>query len=124
MTSEQIIQLISLARKHPSHFLATVDGQKPVVRSMWLAHCDNDGTIWYACARNSKKVVDIQQNPHVGIAFYAPDKDIRVQGIAEIIDDPVCKNDLWQPTWNIYFTSSDDPEYILLKITPVSLQVN
>lgn len=124
MTNEQITQLISLARQFPVHYLATVNGQSPVVRSMWLARCDDDGTIWYASARNTEKVNDIRQNPLVGIAMYAPDKDIRVQGKAEIIDDPETKNALWQPSWTMYFASNSDPEYLLIKITPSSMQVN
>lgn len=123
MTNEQTVQLVALARQYPVHFLATINGQSPVIRSMWLARCEDDGTIWYASARNSKKVTEIRQNPQVGIAMYAPDKDIRVQGKAEIIDDPETKNALWQPSWITYFASNSDPEYLLIKVTPASLQV-
>jgi len=123
MDKTTLAQVTAYLREHPSTFLATVAGQEPWVRAMWVARIDDDGTLWYATGLHSNKVMQIRQNPHISVAGGEGQHGIRLFGIAEIVIDPALKAALWEDTWTAYFAGKDDPNLALLKITPTRLEV-
>ena len=123
MDQTTLAQVTMYLREHPSTFLATVAGQEPWVRAMWVARIDDDGTLWYATELHSNKVMQIRQNPCVSVAGGEGQHGFRLFGIAEVVTDPAQKASLWQESWTTYFTGADDPNLALLKITPSRVEV-
>ncbi len=113
---------IEFLKEHRNSVLSTVNGDEPSSRIMYIAQIDDDGTIWYASGKSSSKMSHISANPKVCVAVSTNNKDLRVFGNAEIIDDPVVKSNLWQPTWTTYFKGADDPEFSIIKVTPYRVE--
>lgn len=119
MTNEARKEAIEFARKYPNSHVATVENNKPYVRVMQCVRLDDDLTVWYATSATSNKVRQIKANPHVCAVFYSEAKYVRVMGKAEIITDPATKADLWEDEWSRWWPKGkDDPDYVLIKITP------
>lgn len=118
MDQTTLAQVTTYLREHPSTFLATVAGQEPWVRAMWVARIDDDGTLWYATGLHSNKVMQIRQNPRVSVAGGEGQHGVRLFGTAEVVTNPAQKAALWQEFWTTYFTGADDPNLALLKIIP------
>ncbi len=123
MGISSIDQAVAFLQANRSTFLATVLGQEPWVRAMWLAQIDDDGTIWYATGADSNKVMQIRQNAHVSVAAGEGQHGVRLFGTAEIVTDSAIIAALWQESWTGYFTGKDDPNLLLLKIRPTRVEV-
>lgn len=76
--------------------------------------------VWFATARNSLKVKEIEKNQNVIINYKDPFKreKIIVLGTAEIVDDMTIKQDLWRDPWLMFFPNGvESKSLILLKVT-------
>jgi general stress protein 26 len=105
-------------------FLATVDGQQPVVRS--ISPILGPGlTIWVATFASSRKVKQIRKNPRVALQFTSqPDGDrlVLVLGRARIVRDMAEKKRAWKLAgydMSQYWPEGPGAEeYCLLRIVP------
>ena len=85
MTKAEILDLI---KANPTSFMATVEGNKPHVRGIGIYDADENGIIIQTWS-----IKDIHQqivnNPEVELCFndFKAGIQVRVSGIAEIIDD-------------------------------------
>jgi general stress protein 26 len=105
--------------------LVTIDSTgQPQVRTMNPFPLKNDMVIWFATARNSRKVSDIRKNPKVSVYFAdhtAARGYVSINGTAIIIDDKELllrmKREYWEsiPNWQ--------DRFVLIKITPKNLDV-
>jgi general stress protein 26 len=116
------VEASEFLKAHRNSVLSTVDGDEPSSRVMYIAQIDDDGTIWYASGKSSAKMSHITANPKVCVAVSTGAKSLRLFGNAEIIDDPVVKSNLWQPTWITYFKDANDPEFSIIKVTPYRVE--
>lgn len=123
MAVENLEKAVAYLRAHPSTFLATVAGDEPWVRAMWVAKVEDDGTVWYATGIQSKKVGQIRANARVSIAGGEGRTGARLFGTAEIVTDAAVKAALWDDSWKPYFNGKDDPNLALIKITPQRVEV-
>jgi general stress protein 26 len=124
MDTARIQQAVKFLRAHPITHLATAAENVPTVRVMSVATVEGDGTIWYASYTTSEKVRQIQQQPQVAISAYEDGTTLELTGRAEIIDDAEQKRKLWSDSWMTYFPNGkEDPEYVLIKITPEAITV-
>ena len=96
--------------------LATVDGDIPEMRVMFVADSDDDFTIWFATGKSSRKVKQIDSNPNVCIVVKSDSESVRIFGKAENVFDDTVKAEKWQDDWSQYFKGKDDPEYSLIKV--------
>jgi general stress protein 26 len=124
MQKNQLQDAVVFLRKHPSTYLATVQDSKPWVRAMQIASVDDDGTIWYATGLSTNKVGQIRENPQVCISIYEAGTSLRIFGVAEIITASELKDKFWQESWSTFFTSRDDPEYVLIRVLPQTLELH
>lgn len=86
-------------------------------RPMALADVGTDGNIVLVTGRNSAKVDEIAQDPHVNVTMQSSMKFISISGTASINDDRAKIHQLWQESWRIWFPGGkDDPEIVLLQI--------
>jgi general stress protein 26 len=85
---------------------------------------------WFVTARDTDKVLELTEDPHVNLGFY---KDrtrefVSVSGTAVLTDDRDLIRRLWAPDWKMWFEdqggafdgSADDPRLLLIGVTAVS----
>ncbi|MCL2343027.1 MAG: pyridoxamine 5'-phosphate oxidase family protein [Firmicutes bacterium] len=90
MTKEQVFELMN---KNPSFHLATIDGNFPRVRGMFLYRADRDGVIFHTGAyKDLYRQVLACQNAE--LCFNGQNMQIRVSGCLEIVDDNALKDEI------------------------------
>jgi general stress protein 26 len=111
---EQILEVMS--GPHPAA-VATIDGKLPAVRFMVLAGFP-DMTLVGATMKSSKKVGQIRKNPDTAISIWSgkefsdPYVEIRAKG--KIHEDIPTKKKYWNPMFEQYFKSVDNPDFVVL----------
>ncbi|HEU68247.1 MAG TPA: general stress protein [Candidatus Acetothermia bacterium] len=90
----------------------------PRMRPMTTIAYEEDGTIWFATSKSSRKVEEIQHNPRTTACFLTPEGGAHAQvfGTAEIVEDPDLKKELWDEDWSEYWEGPEDPDYVLLSL--------
>ena len=84
---------------------------------------DDDFMVYIATNTSSRKRVEIQKDPRVGLYYCRPPDffGMSLVGDVEIIDDPAIKQAVWAEGWERYFPTTgrpDDPDYTLLRLFP------
>lgn len=118
---EKVIELFS---NHKIGTLATIRDHKPYSRFMMFY---NDGlTLFTATNQHAHKAEDIAANPHVHILL-GHDRDSRhehyveIEAAAEIEDSKELKEKFWNDHLKHWITAPDDPEYLLLRLSPKTI---
>lgn len=92
MTGQEIIELI---HRNPAFHLATVEGDQPRVRGMFLYKADASGIVFHSGTMKDvyRQVVN---NPKVELCFndFQNNIQVRVSGILEIVDDNTLKDEI------------------------------
>lgn len=89
------VEVFEFLRSHPVFQLATVDGDKPRVRTMSLFRADDKGILFHT--RTTKDVFkQLTANPNVELCFARaqPAAEIRVSGTVERVKDERVQKDL------------------------------
>jgi general stress protein 26 len=117
---KRILKILHATKSHT--YFATVDGNKPVIRSV-SPIVENDLSIWIATFGNSRKVWQIKKNPNVCLEFVSqPDgsKCAIVHGRAQIVKNLAQKKRVWKIApydMSGYFPAGpSSKDYCLLKI--------
>jgi general stress protein 26 len=107
--------------------LATVteDG-KPWVRYVILS-ADKNLTLWGATFASFRKVAQIRKKPEVHLVTGAKDLEtaesyLQIQARAEILTDAESKKAMWNDYLKNIFSGPDDPNYVVIKITPYRIE--
>ena len=106
--------------------MATVQQGKPFSRYMTFF---NEGfTLYTATSKKTDKVEELEQNPntHILIGYEGEgfgDEYLEIMGTATISDEESVKEKVWNEQMKPYFTGPDDPELVILKITPDSMRL-
>jgi general stress protein 26 len=82
--------------------------------------------LWFVTSRDSEKLIEIGEDPHVNLAYY---KDrtrewVSISGTARIVDDREKVRELYQPDWRAWFGDAggpkdgtpDDPRMVLIGV--------
>ncbi len=90
----------------------------PHSRPMTLLGYEEEGVLWFATSRSSRKVAEIDRDPKVTVCFLALEGGAHAQafGQAEILEDPELKAELWMEDWGEYWEGPEDPDYVLLVV--------
>jgi general stress protein 26 len=119
---EKILQILKQAASHA--FLATCDGDQPVVRSI-SPIVEDDFSIWVTTSTGANKVRQIRKNPKVCCLFAVQptgENSAAVYGRAQIVTDLGTKKRIWSlASFDLlqYIPGGpESPEYGLLKIVP------
>ncbi|MGF7049006.1 general stress protein 26 [Paenibacillus sp. DS2015] len=99
---------------------ATIEGNKPKQRYMVLF---NEGlSLHLATNRQTHKVEELEENPHVSLLVgyeIGGSKDvIEIEGTCAICKDEGIREKVWNPDLEKWFTGRNDPNYVVLNITP------
>lgn len=63
-----------------TYYLATVEGDQPRVRGMFLFHADENGIIFHT-ASTKDVYAQIKKNPKAELCFFGDNAQIRVTGV-------------------------------------------
>ena len=88
-------------------------------RPMWTQGDAFDGSLWFFTSDEAPKVDELEANPHVGLSYAAPDKDlyISVTGRAQLVHDRAKAEELWNVFAEAWFPGGvDDPHLALLRV--------
>lgn len=122
MSALRIADAVAFLRAHKIVHLATAAENVPTVRVMSVAAIDEDGTIWLASLANTEKVRHIAAQPRVALSAYADGTTLELTGTARLFADTETKRRLWHESWQPYFPNGhDDPDYVLIAITPTAI---
>ncbi|WP_379971009.1 pyridoxamine 5'-phosphate oxidase family protein [Ectobacillus sp. sgz5001026] len=104
--------------------LATIRDNKPHSSFMMLFH--EDVTLYVAADRQSKKVTDIKKNNHVHVLVGSTNNSwnepfVEIEGTASLEDNETLKHKFWNDALHHWLQGPDDPNYVLVKITPVHI---
>lgn len=121
MTKEEVIDLI---RDAGFGFLATAEGNQPRVRPM-MPYLTEEGELLLALLPRSRTISQVKQNPLVEICFV--DRKMwycRVAGKASLSENKDKKETIWNniPMLRQYFSSPQDPNFVLLEVEMTSLE--
>lgn len=106
--------------------MATVQQGKPHSRYMTFF---NDGfTLYTATSKRTDKVDELEANPntHILIGYDGEgfgDAFLEISGTAAISDDETMKEKVWNDHMKPWFNGPDDPDLVILKITPDAMRV-
>ena len=90
MTREQILEFVNA---NPVCHLATCEGKQPRVRGMMMYRADAAGLIFHT--GNYKSLArQLAANQRVEVCFNSQDTQVRVAGVAEIVEDADLKEEI------------------------------
>ena len=114
---EQILEV--MAAPHPAA-VATLDGKMPVVRFMVLTGFP-DMTLVGGTMKSSKKVGQLAKNPEAAIAIWSgkefSDPYVEIKAKGKVHEDIATKKKYWNPMFEKYFKSADNPDFVVLVFT-------
>lgn len=93
-------------------------------RPMVNKQADFEGDLWFFARGQSRLVWSIQRYPRVNLTYTEPSagRFISVSGIAHIVRDRKKAQELWDPEYQSWLDSPENPDLCLLKITVESAQ--
>jgi general stress protein 26 len=106
--------------------LATVKNEKPHSRYMTFSH--DDLTLYSPTSKETYKVEEIKENSnaHILLGYNGngwDDQYIEFQGKVSISDSPDLKEKLWNDELSRYFSSPNDPNYVVLQCEPETIRL-
>lgn len=77
-----------------------------------------DGSLWFLAAKDSQKVMDIENSSHVNVTFSGTGKFVSATGVAQLVNDDLDKiHQLWSKPYESWFTGGpNDPRIQLIKV--------
>ncbi|RLE28371.1 hypothetical protein DRJ54_06695 [Candidatus Acetothermia bacterium] len=101
-----------------SLFVTNREDGFPHSRPMTLLGYEDEGVLWFATSRSSRKVGEIDRDPKVTVCFLALEGGAHAQafGKAEVVEDPELKAELWSEEWAEYWEGPEDPDFVLLVV--------
>jgi general stress protein 26 len=77
--------------------------------------------IWFATSISSKKVQDLERDPHCALTFFdaAGGDTLSISGSGEVIRDRKLMRELWEASWHRWFPEGPDQrDLALLRVMP------
>lgn len=91
-------------------------------RPMALPEREFDGTLWFLAEAGSEKIAEIAADPHVNVSLL-DGTYLSLNGIAEVVDDPACKTELWDEVFEQWFgCAPEEPGVTALRVDVLSAE--
>ena len=74
--------------------------------------------IWFATQRGTGKVQEVADDEQVYLGYAKSGEYVSVSGRARTVKDKQKAKDVWSPLWKNWFSGPDDPNLLLLEVTP------
>ncbi|CAM4208797.1 MULTISPECIES: pyridoxamine 5'-phosphate oxidase family protein [Paenibacillus] len=99
-------------------------GNKPKVRYMAVFH---DGlNIYLATNRKTHKVEELQENPNAFLLLgyeQGGGRDVlEIEARASVTKDDSLRSKVWNKSLEEWFKGPDDPDYVILELTPTRIE--
>jgi general stress protein 26 len=109
-----------LMKKIGVAMLVTRDGDQLRARPMWAHLAPDENRIYFLTDARRHKDEEIAQDPRVNLAFAnaSDQKYVSLAGRAEVSNDRAKIKQLFSTPAKAWWTSADDPNIRVLKITP------
>nr|MBA4168073.1 pyridoxamine 5'-phosphate oxidase family protein [Chitinophagaceae bacterium] len=112
-----------LAEKAKTCFFCTDlrSGSSFKTRPMSVQKIDDQGSLWFLSASDSRKDQDINTDPSVQLFFQgsAHSDFLTIYGMATVSRDKAKIDELWEPLMKTWFTEGkDDPRISVIQVTP------
>ena len=81
-------------------------------------HVDDD-SLWFFMSRSGDPVAEFEGDDQVNVSYADPGADtyVSVSGIAEVVEDPIKKQALWNKAAQAWFKGGvDDPDLALVRV--------
>ncbi|MDP8258319.1 MAG: pyridoxamine 5'-phosphate oxidase family protein [Candidatus Aadella gelida] len=119
-------KILDVIKKYPVGALGTIKDGSPWVRYMAM-NPEDDLTLYTTSFALSRKIDQIKNNNRVNVVFGADSQDftlpyVNVNGQAEILTDKESKEKCWCEMLEQFFSGPDDPNYVVIRITPGSIE--
>ncbi len=79
-----------------------------------------DGDLWFLTRVDSAKLDQVRQHRRVGLTYATPTDNtyISLSGTAQVVVDQAKAEELWDPSYQVWFPGgSSDPDLALIKVT-------
>lgn len=126
MDNKQLEQLIikTLDANSFGSFGTIEEGNKPKVRYMAVFH---EGlNIYLATNRKTHKVEELLDNPNVFLLLgyeSGGSKDVlEIEATATVTKDEELRSKVWNKKLEPWFTGPEDPNYVILELTPTRIE--
>ncbi|MCX6696071.1 MAG: pyridoxamine 5'-phosphate oxidase family protein [Methanoregula sp.] len=100
--------------------IATIDGKMPAVRFMVLSGFP-DMTLVGGTMKSTNKVDQLRKNPHAALSIWSgreySDPYVEIKAKGEVHEDVATKKKYWNPMFDQYFKSVDNPDFVVLKFS-------
>jgi general stress protein 26 len=95
-------------------------GEKAHARPLGIAKIEDDGTVWFITAENSKKLEEISSYPQVLITCQKDRRNyLSLSGLATIDPDKAHIDAVWSESFKVWFPKGkDDPTITLISVKP------
>jgi general stress protein 26 len=120
-SSDQRKHLYKIVNDANSAFMVTHHNGRMHGRPMQNAKVGDDATvIYFATQRRSGKVEEIERDSQVYLGYTNPTGSewASVNGTARVVDNRAKIKELWSPVWKNWFEGPDDPNLVLIEVTP------
>lgn len=123
-TSEQVKKVADLAKGIRIGMLTTVDADGHFIsRPMAQQEVEFDGDLWFFAERGSRKVAQIEANPHVGVTLTSNDTWVSLDGEAAIVEDNAKAHELWNAWVEAWMPQGpDSADVVLIKVSSHSAE--
>ena len=105
--------------------VATIWDGRPAVRFMALTG-NEDLSLVGGTMKDSRKVEQIKKNPHAAISIWScrefSDPYVVIEAETHVHEDIATKKRYWDPVWKDFFKSPENPEWVVLRFVPVSIE--
>lgn len=100
--------------------VATLDGTQPAVRYMVLSGF-SDMTLVGATMKSSNKVEQLEKNPDTSLTIWSgkelSDPYVEIKAKGKVYEDIMTKKKYWSPTFEKFFKTPENPEFVVLVFT-------
>jgi general stress protein 26 len=115
--SEAVERIRETVKKVQTGFFCTAGGSRP----MNVREVDDNGTLWFLSANDSRKNADLESNPAVTLYFQGSEHSdfLMLAGTATVSRDRARIEQLWKPVIKTWFTGGvDDPRITVIEVVP------
>jgi general stress protein 26 len=127
MSKEELKEkIIELVKNVQLGTLATIDDTKPWARYMVVRH-DEELVFYTNTFAQSRKVEQIKKNNNVHLVIGGDPHNwkapyLNMEAKAELLSAPQDKEKYWEDMLRQYFQGPQDPNFIVIKILPTSIE--
>ncbi len=88
-------------------------------RPMMIAGHEPGGALLFVSRAEDEKLQEVLQTSRVAVTMQGVGRYLSISGTARLETDQVKLDELWSPSWRIWFPAgSEDPDLVLIQIEP------